>query len=86
MGIFSEWHWIVLLFIVLLVFGPSKLPQLARSIGKSVRELKEGLKDMTTDAPSPPPAAKNEWQNKTAPPESEAQPVQRDENHSSKPV
>lgn len=86
MGIFSEWHWIVLLFIVLLVFGPSKLPQLARSIGKSVRELKEGLKDIGNEPSSSAPAAKNEWQNKTAPPESEAQPVQRDDSHSSKPV
>lgn len=40
---------IVVLVIVLLVFGPSKLPQLARSIGKSVRELKDGLSGMGED-------------------------------------
>jgi sec-independent protein translocase protein TatA len=40
----SEW-WI-LLVIVLLIFGPSKLPDLARSMGKSVTEFRKGMKDV----------------------------------------
>jgi len=35
---------IVVLAIVLLIFGPSKLPGLAKAIGRSVVELKDGLK------------------------------------------
>jgi len=35
---------IVILVIILLIFGAKKLPELAKSIGKSVVELKEGLK------------------------------------------
>lgn len=34
---------VLILSVVLLIFGPSKLPSLAKSIGKSVVELKDGL-------------------------------------------
>lgn len=36
-------HLLLVLVIALLVFGPSKLPQLGASIGKSIRELRKGL-------------------------------------------
>lgn len=35
---------ILILALILLLFGARKLPELARSVGKSVVELKEGLK------------------------------------------
>ncbi len=34
---------VLILFVVLLIFGPTKLPSLAKSIGRSVVELKDGL-------------------------------------------
>lgn len=37
----SGWHALVILTIVLLVFGSAKLPMLARSVGQSVRILKD---------------------------------------------
>ncbi len=37
--------WIVLA-IVLLLFGPKNLPKLARSVGRSIRDFKSGLKDV----------------------------------------
>jgi sec-independent protein translocase protein TatA len=36
---------IIILLILLLLFGASKLPKLARSFGESAKELKKGLKD-----------------------------------------
>ncbi|TDD66650.1 Sec-independent protein translocase subunit TatA [Actinomadura rubrisoli] len=49
-------EWMIILVVVLLLFGSAKLPQLARSLGKSARILKaetKGLRDdedETTDA------------------------------------
>ncbi len=40
---------IVIFLIVLLLFGSKKLPELARSAGSSVRELKKGLSDGTQE-------------------------------------
>lgn len=34
---------IVILVVALIVLGPAKLPEAARSVGKGVRELKESL-------------------------------------------
>lgn len=36
---------IVILLILLLLFGASRLPKLSRSIGESARELRKGLND-----------------------------------------
>jgi len=33
---------IIIAFIVLVIWGPSKIPQLARSLGQSIREFKRG--------------------------------------------
>jgi sec-independent protein translocase protein TatA len=36
---------LVILFIVLLLFGAKKLPQISRSIGQSLKEFKKGIKE-----------------------------------------
>jgi sec-independent protein translocase protein TatA len=35
----------IILFIVVLIFGANRLPQLATGIGKSIRNFKDGIKD-----------------------------------------
>jgi sec-independent protein translocase protein TatA len=40
---FSGWELLVVLFVVLLLFGSSRLPQLARGMGKSISEFKKGV-------------------------------------------
>jgi sec-independent protein translocase protein TatA len=42
---FSGWEILVVLFVVLLLFGSSRLPQLARGMGKSISEFKKGIAD-----------------------------------------
>jgi sec-independent protein translocase protein TatA len=49
---------VVILVVVLLLFGSAKLPELARSIGKSARELRKGMQeDEDADAEEPESAA-----------------------------
>ena len=36
---------IIILIIVLILFGSKKLPELARSIGQSVKEVRKGFSD-----------------------------------------
>ncbi|MCX8006631.1 MAG: twin-arginine translocase TatA/TatE family subunit [Coriobacteriia bacterium] len=36
-------EWLFILLIVLVLFGPSQLPKLAKMVGKSAKALKEGM-------------------------------------------
>ncbi len=51
---------IIILVILLLLFGGSKLPQLAKSIGSSVKELRKGVQDEVKDTDATPSAKSNE--------------------------
>jgi sec-independent protein translocase protein TatA len=49
MGEFGPWHWIIVAAVFVLLFGYKKLPDAARSLGKSARILKTELKDLHHD-------------------------------------
>ena len=36
---------LVILFIVIIIFGANRLPQLGRGIGSAIKNFKEGIKD-----------------------------------------
>ncbi|MBM4152350.1 MAG: twin-arginine translocase TatA/TatE family subunit [Kiritimatiellaceae bacterium] len=40
---------ILIVFVIILLFGGKKLPELARSLGKSLNEFKRGQNETTTD-------------------------------------
>ena len=42
-------EWIIVLVIVLLVFGGSQLPKLAKNLGKAQKEFKDGLSEGMED-------------------------------------
>lgn len=46
MGSLSPWHWLVLVLVVVVLFGAKRLPDTARSIGKSMKIFKAETKDM----------------------------------------
>ncbi len=61
MGILSPTHLIIILVIVLIIFGPSRLPQLGKSLGKTMKAIREGADgdaDDEDDASAKPKVAK----------------------------
>ncbi len=44
-GLFQPLHLIVILFIVLIIFGPGRLPELGESLGKSIRSFKKAISE-----------------------------------------
>ncbi len=44
---------LIILFIILLLFGGTKLPGLARSLGSSVNEFKKGVKEGEVSSSDP---------------------------------
>jgi sec-independent protein translocase protein TatA len=46
------WEWVIILFIVLLLFGARKLPDLAGSMGRSIREFRKAAHDADDDEAS----------------------------------
>jgi sec-independent protein translocase protein TatA len=63
-GWISPWEILILLAIILLIFGPKRLPELGRSLGRGAREFKNSItgrhdKDEPKEEPAelPPPAA-----------------------------
>lgn len=48
MGEFSFMHWLVVLLVAMLVFGPKRLPEIARALGESIKEFKKSAKETTS--------------------------------------
>ena len=53
MGSLSIWHWLVVLVIVVLIFGTSKLKNMGKDLGGAVKGFKEGMKE-AQDEPAKP--------------------------------
>jgi sec-independent protein translocase protein TatA len=53
MGLEAPSHWIIIAVIVIALFGYKKMPDAARSIGRSLRIFKGELKDMTDHNAAP---------------------------------
>lgn len=54
-------EWVIILLIVMVVFGPAKLPQLGEALGKSIRGFKKSVSandeiDVTPTSTSPGPS------------------------------
>jgi len=51
MGSLSIGHWLIVLLIVMLVFGTSKLRNLGKDLGGAIKGFKEGMKEGAEEAP-----------------------------------
>ena len=57
MGAIQPWHLILLLIIVLIVFGPGKLPEIGKSLGESIREFRKATTETRDAISAQPPSA-----------------------------
>ena len=48
---------LILLVVLLLVFGAKRLPEMGRSLGKGMREFKDGVSGLEDDVSTTPPTA-----------------------------
>ncbi len=49
-GLFQPMHLLLILLVVLIVFGPGKLPELGEGLGKSINAFKKAVKEEETKA------------------------------------
>ena len=51
-GSLGIWEILIILVVILLIFGPRRLPEMAKGIGQSVREFRKGIRDMKDEITS----------------------------------
>jgi sec-independent protein translocase protein TatA len=44
-------HWLIVLFVVVLLFGPRRLPELAKGMGEAIREFKKAINNSDQQKP-----------------------------------
>jgi sec-independent protein translocase protein TatA len=80
LGGLQPWHWVIVIAVFVLLFGAKKLPDAARSLGKSMRIFKSEIKEMQSDskpeaaAPPATPIASERVDNPTHPTTAPEQP------------
>jgi sec-independent protein translocase protein TatA len=57
MGEFGPWHLLIVAAVFVVLFGAKRLPEAARSLGRSARIMKTELKSIHEDEPAVTPAA-----------------------------
>ena len=48
-GPFGAWEILIILIVVLLIFGPRRLPEMAKGLGQSVRAFRKEMRDIKED-------------------------------------
>ena len=48
-GLFQPMHLLIILVIALVVVGPGKLPELGKTLGKTIQGFKKAMSDVTND-------------------------------------
>ncbi len=52
-------HWLIIVAVAVIIFAPSRLPEIVRSLGKTVREFRAGIREPVassqTSSPQDPP-------------------------------
>ena len=54
MGSLSPWHWAIAAVVLIVLFGSKKLPDAARSLGKSLRIFKSEVRELQNEGKTAP--------------------------------
>ncbi len=57
---------IIIVFVILLLFGGRKIPELMKGLGKGVRSFKQGMSDITDELNAPVDETPAKKKNKTS--------------------
>jgi sec-independent protein translocase protein TatA len=70
----GPWELILVLIVALLVFGPKRLPEMGKSLGKGMREFKESIsgEDKDHESHDAPPVTQTQALPPAAPPQAAA--------------
>lgn len=44
MGELSVYHWLIVLFVLIILFGGRKIPELMRGLGEGIHNFREGVR------------------------------------------
>jgi sec-independent protein translocase protein TatA len=59
MGSFSIAHWLIVLVVVALIFGPKRFAEMGAGLGKGIKSFKKGIADEDNPAKSGEPRDPN---------------------------
>lgn len=48
-GMPGGWEWIIIALVVVIFFGAKKIPEIARGLGKGIREFRDATKDIKSE-------------------------------------
>jgi sec-independent protein translocase protein TatA len=48
-GMPGGWEWIIIILFVVIFFGAKKIPEIARGLGKGIREFKDATKEIKNE-------------------------------------
>jgi sec-independent protein translocase protein TatA len=64
----GTWEWVLIIAVVLLLFGAKRIPEIARGLGKAIKEFRKGIdgreeteidkKDLRSQQAGPPDESK----------------------------
>ncbi|GAA2239590.1 Sec-independent protein translocase subunit TatA [Herbiconiux moechotypicola] len=64
LGNLNGWHLVIILVVILLLFGATRLPALSKSIGQSMRIFKNETKGLKDDGKADADAPENQVESK----------------------
>jgi sec-independent protein translocase protein TatA len=52
MDLFAPWHLLIILLIILVIFGPSKLGDIGGALGKGIKDFKRAMNEPEANKPA----------------------------------